>query len=64
MSISSGIKKDQKEVWIKINDNGCGISEQDMEHIFDPFFTTRLGQGGSGPLRHRSRVTTPQPLRR
>ena len=48
MSISSGIKKDQKQVWIKINDNGCGISEQDMEHIFDPFFTTKEVGKGTG----------------
>jgi signal transduction histidine kinase len=47
MIISSGIKKDQKQVWIKINDNGCGISEQNMEHIFDPFFTTKE-EGGTG----------------
>jgi len=47
MSISSGIGTHQKEVWIKINDNGCGISEQNMEHIFDPFFTTKE-EGGTG----------------
>ncbi|OQY01883.1 MAG: PAS domain-containing sensor histidine kinase [Desulfobacteraceae bacterium 4572_130] len=47
ITINSGINKDEKKVWIEINDNGYGISNQDMEHIFDPFFTTKE-EGGTG----------------
>ncbi|MDQ3960264.1 MAG: ATP-binding protein, partial [Pseudomonadota bacterium] len=34
--------------WVKIaiEDNGCGIPEQDLPRIFDPFFTTKpIGKG-------------------
>lgn len=37
-----------EQVVLKLCDNGCGISAEDLPHIFDPFFTTRRGQGGSG----------------
>jgi signal transduction histidine kinase len=30
------------------NDNGKGISEDDLEKLFDPFFTTKRESGGSG----------------
>jgi|GEM_PF-1937195 len=33
---------------ISFQDNGCGISKENILKIFDPFFTTKLGQGGSG----------------
>lgn len=38
------------ENWVRIlfQDDGAGISEQNLQKIFDPFFTTKLGQGGSG----------------
>lgn len=33
---------------ISFQDDGCGISKDNLLKIFDPFFTTKLGQGGSG----------------
>ncbi|MDZ7939216.1 MAG: HAMP domain-containing sensor histidine kinase, partial [Rhodoferax sp.] len=36
------------QVEIQVQDDGAGISAQNLKKIFDPFFTTRLGQGGSG----------------
>lgn len=33
---------------IKMADNGCGISEKDLEHIFDLFYTTKSGGTGLG----------------
>ncbi|TYT74270.1 ATP-binding protein [Desulfobotulus mexicanus] len=41
-------RNEKKQVLINIEDNGCGIPEENKTRIFDPFFTTRLGQGGSG----------------
>ena len=31
-----------------VEDNGCGISDEDKEHIFEPFFTTKEVGSGSG----------------
>ena len=39
---------DEDLVEIKIADNGCGISKEDLKNIFDPFFTTRYGGTGLG----------------
>jgi len=34
------------KVVLTVSDNGCGISEEDLEQIFQPFFTTKpVGQG-------------------
>jgi PAS domain S-box-containing protein len=34
------------KVWIKVEDNGAGISKRDLKKVFDPFFTTKpLGKG-------------------
>lgn len=35
-------------VEIQINDNGCGISAEDLSKIFDPFYSTRKGGTGLG----------------
>ncbi len=35
-------------VEIKVSDNGCGISRQDVMNIFDPFFTNKYGGTGLG----------------
>ena len=35
-------------VVVTIEDNGCGIPEQNMERIFDPFFTTKEVGRGTG----------------
>jgi len=34
-------------VVLRITDNGCGMSEDTINHIFDPFFTTK-GKDGTG----------------
>jgi len=37
---------ENQEVLVKIRDNGCGISQEDIERIFDPFFTKNdVGEG-------------------
>ena len=36
-------------VVLKVEDNGIGISENDLEHIFEPFFTKKkMGRSGTG----------------
>ena len=33
---------------LRVQDDGAGISANDLPRIFDPFFSTKFGQGGSG----------------
>ncbi len=33
---------------IRIRDNGCGISKEDLKHIFDPFFSRKEKNSGLG----------------
>lgn len=35
-------------VQIEVQDNGCGIAVENLEHIFDPFFSTRRNRSGLG----------------
>lgn len=42
------LKKVERFVIIKIQDNGCGIDEINREKIFDPFFSTTQQYGGFG----------------
>lgn len=46
ISISSG--QNEAEVWVKICDNGVGISQEHLDRIFDPFFTTKPKGQGTG----------------
>ena len=44
--LETGIE--DREAFIKISDNGSGISFEDASKIFDPFFTTKSEKGGIG----------------
>ena len=39
LRLSSGIGK--KSAWIKFEDTGCGVSEENLDKIFEPLFTTK-----------------------
>jgi len=41
-------RKGPDEVMIKVIDDGCGMSEEQLARVFEPFFTTKSGSGGVG----------------
>jgi len=47
LQIRARLETDQTIV-LTVKDDGCGISEGDMERIFEPFFTTKKDKGGTG----------------
>jgi signal transduction histidine kinase len=40
--------KENKKIIITVEDNGCGISSENLTKIFDPFFTTKEPGKGTG----------------
>jgi len=42
------VKKEGRVCRITIQDNGCGIKPEHLEHIFEPFFTTKGAMQGTG----------------
>jgi two-component system sensor histidine kinase FlrB len=38
----------QGQLAIRIEDNGCGMAAETLEHLFDPFFTTKMDGTGLG----------------
>ena len=35
-------------VRMRVEDDGCGMTGEQMAHMFDPFYTTRQQKGGTG----------------
>jgi PAS domain S-box-containing protein len=46
--VSTGTVEDDGAVYLRIQDEGCGIASKDMAFIMDPFFTTKQKHGGTG----------------
>jgi len=42
------LKNKHDSIVVKIEDNGCGIDEEDLHHIFNPFFTNKKYGTGLG----------------
>ncbi len=46
--IATSFLEKEREILLKIADDGKGIDEKTIKQIFDPFFTTKRHQGGTG----------------
>ncbi len=42
------VGRDTQNVWLTFQDDGPGITPENLEHIFDPFFTTKRPGRGTG----------------
>ncbi len=38
----------QDKTIIEVQDNGCGIDEEEIKHVFEPFFSTKTPREGTG----------------
>ena len=47
-TVTLDVKEDADNVVIRYQDDGRGLSEEELSKLFDAFFTTKRGEGGSG----------------
>jgi two-component system, NtrC family, sensor kinase len=43
-----GVREEGGNIVLNIEDQGIGISDDDLQHVFDPFFTTKDSEHGTG----------------
>jgi PAS domain S-box-containing protein len=48
ITVSTYYEQENKQIIVKVKDEGVGIEEKDIESITDPFFTTKKDKNGSG----------------
>ena len=46
--ININVKCDSEQLEVSIQDQGCGINDEDLNNIYDPFFTTKEEGDGTG----------------
>jgi polar amino acid transport system substrate-binding protein len=46
--VVSSYRPNDREIVLKVSDNGKGMDEKTVKQIFDPFYTTKRHQGGTG----------------
>ena len=46
--ISIIVKQEGENIFIRYQDNGSGINEEQRSKVFDPFYTTKRSEGGTG----------------
>lgn len=46
--VKIAVGKEQGTATIVVEDNGCGMTDEVIEHLFEPFFTRRRGGQGTG----------------
>jgi polar amino acid transport system substrate-binding protein len=48
ITIETGPAKGGQQLYLKVEDEGCGIPADSLNRVTDPFFTTKRGTGGTG----------------
>lgn len=48
ITIETGLTGDGQQVYLKVEDGGCGIPVESLNRVTDPFFTTKRSTGGTG----------------
>ncbi len=46
--ITTAFDSENRNVCVRVLDEGVGLAEPELKHIFDPFFTTKRDSGGTG----------------
>ncbi|MDD3803850.1 MAG: ATP-binding protein [bacterium] len=46
--IKTSSSRQRERVYVTVEDDGVGISKENLKHILDPFFTTKRDLGGTG----------------
>ncbi|ASG65097.1 ATP-binding protein [Idiomarina piscisalsi] len=62
-TMTINIELRDSELHVVYEDNGNGLSEENLSKLFDPFFTTKLNDGGSGLGTHIVRNLVTQTLK-
>ena len=48
LTLETGFDRNEKHVFVKINDTGPGVDEENMKLLFEPFFSTKPRGRGTG----------------